>query len=66
MIWGFWIGGFRGALLILRNYLTCDRFNPRVLLFWYYGSLGLTLVIVPFTSFDAMSLPVLAVCYGLD
>ena len=44
----------------------CDRFNPRVLLFWYYGLRGLSLVIVPFTSFDAISLSVFAVFYGLD
>jgi len=34
----------------------CDRFNPRVLLFWYYGLRGLSLVVIPFTSFDAVSL----------
>jgi len=44
----------------------CDRFNPRVLLFWYYGLRGLSLVIVPFTSFDPVSLSVFAVFYGLD
>ena len=44
----------------------CDRFNPRVLLFWYYGLRGLSLVMVPFTSFDAVSLSVFAVFYGLD
>jgi predicted MFS family arabinose efflux permease len=44
----------------------CDRFNPRVLLFWYYGLRGLSLVVVPFTSFDSVSLSVFAVFYGLD
>ncbi|HWY73395.1 MAG TPA: MFS transporter, partial [Burkholderiaceae bacterium] len=44
----------------------CDRFNPRVLLFWYYGLRGLSLVVVPFTSFDPLSLSVFAVFYGLD
>jgi len=44
----------------------CDRFNPRVLLFWYYGLRGLSLVLVPFTSFDSVSLSVFAVFYGLD
>jgi predicted MFS family arabinose efflux permease len=44
----------------------CDHFNPRVLLFWYYGLRGLSLVIVPFTSFDPVSLSVFAVFYGLD
>ena len=44
----------------------CDRFNPRVLLFWYYGLRGLSLVAIPFTGFDAVSLSVFAVFYGLD
>ena len=44
----------------------CDRFNPRVLLFWYYGLRGLSLIVVPFTAFDPVSLSVFAVFYGLD
>ena len=32
---------------------ACDRYNPRVLLFWYYGLRGLSLVILPFTQFDS-------------
>jgi MFS family permease len=44
----------------------CDRFNPRILLFWYYGLRGLSLVAVPFTAFDPVSLSVFAVFYGLD
>jgi MFS family permease len=44
----------------------CDWFNPRILLFWYYGLRGLSLVLVPFTSFDPISLSVFAVFYGLD
>jgi predicted MFS family arabinose efflux permease len=44
----------------------CDRFNPRILLFWYYGLRGLSLVLIPFTSFDSVSLSVFAVFYGLD
>ncbi len=44
----------------------CDRYSPRVLLFWYYGLRGLSLVVVPFTSFDGISLGVFAVFYGLD
>ncbi len=45
---------------------ACDRFNPRVLLFWYYGLRGLSLVILPFTQFDTWSLSVFSVFYGLD
>jgi predicted MFS family arabinose efflux permease len=44
----------------------CDRYSPRVLLFWYYGLRGLSLVIVPFSGFDSLSLSVFAVFYGLD
>ncbi len=44
----------------------CDRYSPRVLLFWYYGLRGLSLVVMPFTSFDGVSLSVFAVFYGLD
>ena len=44
----------------------CDRYSPRVLLFWFYGLRGLSLVIMPFTGFDPISLSVFAVFYGLD
>jgi len=44
----------------------CDRYNPRVLLFWYYGLRGLSLVALPFTSFDVVSLSIFSVFYGLD
>jgi len=44
----------------------CDRINPRVLLFWYYGLRGLSLVILPFTRFDVISLSIFSVFYGLD
>jgi len=44
----------------------CDRYSPRVLLFWYYSLRGLSLVAIPFTSFDSVSLGVFAVFYGLD
>jgi MFS family permease len=44
----------------------CDRFNPRILLFWYYSLRGLSLVVIPFSSFDFVSLSVFSVFYGLD
>ena len=44
----------------------CDRVNPRLLLFWYYGLRGLSLVVLPFTQFDAFSLSIFSVFYGLD
>jgi MFS family permease len=43
-----------------------DRYNPRVLLFWYYGLRGLSLAVLPFTSFDVVSLGIFAMFYGLD
>lgn len=43
-----------------------DRFNPRILLFWYYGLRGLALLALPFTDFDAVSLGIFAMLYGLD
>ena len=47
------------------GYLT-DRFDSRVLLFWYYGLRGLSLVALPFTHFDVISLSIFAAFYGLD
>ena len=44
----------------------CDRYNPRVLLFWYYGLRGLSLIALPFTPFDVVSLSIFSVFYGLD
>ena len=44
----------------------CDRYNPRVLLFWYYGLRGLSLAVLPFTSFDVVSLSTFSIFYGLD
>lgn len=43
-----------------------DRVDPRRLLFVYYGLRGLSLIALPFTSFDMLSLSVFAVFYGLD
>jgi MFS family permease len=44
----------------------CDRYSPRVLLFWFYSLRGLSLVLIPFSSFDPVSLAVFSVFYGLD
>ena len=44
----------------------CDRFNPRILLFWYYSLRGLSLAVLPFTSFDVVSLSIFSIFYGLD
>jgi predicted MFS family arabinose efflux permease len=44
----------------------CDRYNPRVLLFWYYALRGLSLVILPLSDFDVVTLSIFTVFYGLD
>ena len=43
-----------------------DRYDPRKLLFVYYGLRGLSLVALPFLNFDTMSLTIFAIFYGLD
>jgi predicted MFS family arabinose efflux permease len=44
-----------------------DRFNSRVLLFWYYGLRGLSLIYLPYAfGIDFFGLPAFAVFYGLD
>ncbi|MGE0225040.1 MAG: MFS transporter [Acetobacteraceae bacterium] len=43
-----------------------DRFDNRVLLAWYYGLRGLSLMWLPFGNFDLLSLSVFAVFFGLD
>lgn len=43
-----------------------DRYDPRKLLAVYYGLRGLSLVALPFLSFDTMSLTIFAIFYGLD
>ncbi len=44
-----------------------DRFNSRVLLFWYYGLRGLSLIYLPHAfGIDFFGLPLFALFYGLD
>jgi MFS family permease len=43
-----------------------DRYDPRKLLFVYYGLRGLSLMALPFLQFDLFSLTFFAVFYGLD
>ncbi len=43
-----------------------DRFDPRKLLFAYYGLRGVSLMVLPFTDFSLYSLGIFAVFYGLD
>ncbi|WP_084386686.1 MFS transporter [Castellaniella caeni] len=43
-----------------------DRYDPRKLLFVYYGLRGLSLIVLPYTDFSFYSLAIFAVFYGLD
>jgi MFS family permease len=59
------IGVFDLIGTTVSGWLT-DKFNPRYLLFWYYSLRGLSLMILPFTHFDVVSLSIFALFYGLD
>ena len=68
-IHGAWILASLGVFSLIGAAASgwlCDRFNPRVLLFWYYSLRGLSLLIVPFTQFDVVSLSLFSIFYGLD
>src|SRR4051812_28511963 len=43
-----------------------DRYDPRKLLFAYYGLRGLSLIYLPFADFSVRGLSLFAVFYGLD
>ncbi|CAM5222354.1 Putative MFS family arabinose efflux permease OS=Castellaniella defragrans OX=75697 GN=HNR28_000899 PE=4 SV=1 [Castellaniella defragrans] len=43
-----------------------DRYDPRALLFVYYGLRGISLILLPYTDFSLYSLSIFAVFYGLD
>ncbi|HEX3862054.1 MAG TPA: MFS transporter [Stellaceae bacterium] len=43
-----------------------DRYDPRKLLFWYYGLRGLSLLYLPYSSFSVYGLSLFAMFYGLD
>jgi sugar phosphate permease len=43
-----------------------DRFDNRILLAWYYGLRGLSLIWLPFSNFDVVSLSLFAIFFGLD
>lgn len=59
------IGGFDFIGTIGSGWLS-DRFDNRWLLFWYYGSRTVALVLLPLTGFSVAGLGVFAVFYGLD
>ncbi len=44
-----------------------DRYNARVLLFWYYGLRGVALIFLPQAfGLSYFGLPIFAIIYGLD
>ncbi|MFI4983543.1 MAG: MFS transporter, partial [Nevskiales bacterium] len=59
------MGMFNFAGTILSGWLA-DRFDNRKLLAWYYGLRGLSLIWLPFSGFDVVSLSIFAVFFGLD
>lgn len=59
------MGAFNFVGTVASGWLT-DRYNARILLFWYYGLRGLSLVYLPMSGFDPVALTVFAVFYGLD
>ncbi len=66
---GAWVLAGLGVFSLIGSTVSgwlCDRYNPRVLLFWYYSLRGLSLMVVPFTAFDPVSLSLFSIFYGLD
>lgn len=59
------MGAFDLIGTTLSGWLT-DRYDPRKLLFVYYGLRGLSLMFLPFSDFSFYSLGVFTVFYGLD
>jgi MFS family permease len=50
---------------VVSGWLT-DKFDSRKLLAWYYGLRGLSLMWLPFSGFDMVSLTIFAIFFGLD
>jgi len=59
------MGLFNFAGTITSGWLS-DRFDNRMLLAWYYGLRGLSLIWLPFSSFDIYALSIWAIFFGLD
>ncbi|WP_431281031.1 MFS transporter [Humitalea sp. 24SJ18S-53] len=59
------IGVFDFVGTIASGWLS-DRYDNRKLLFWYYGLRGLSLMLLPMSSFTLYGLSLFAVFYGLD
>jgi MFS family permease len=59
------IGGFDMVGTIASGWLT-DRVDPRMLLVWYYGLRGLSLIALPYAFGSTAALVAFAVFFGLD
>ena len=59
------MGAFNFVGTVASGWLT-DRYSARVLLFFYYGLRGASLLYLPLSGFDPIALTVFAVFYGLD
>ena len=59
------IGVFDFVGTIASGWLS-DRYDNRKLLFWYYGLRGLSLLVLPSSTFTLYGLSLFAVFYGLD
>ena len=59
------MGAFDFVGTIASGWLS-DRVDNRVLLFWYYGLRGFSLLMLPFLNFTVVGLSAFAVFYGLD
>ncbi len=59
------MGAFDFVGTILSGWLS-DRYDNRVLLGWYYGLRGLSLLMLPMSDFSIYGLTLFAVFYGLD
>lgn len=59
------MGAFDLVGTTLSGYLS-DRFDNRKLLFWYYGLRGLSLFLLPYSTFTLYGLSIFAMFYGLD
>ena len=59
------MGAFDFFGTIASGYLS-DRIDNRILLFFYYGLRGLSLLFLPYANFSIVGLSVFAAFYGLD
>lgn len=59
------IGIFDFVGTIFAGWLS-DRYDNRILLFWFYGLRGLSLIYLSMSGFSTLELSVFAIFYGLD